>query len=62
MTEIEKERILKVQDMGDHYLKKVIPQIRLQGKWLLKAGIFPENRVEITNPRSGILILRVKSE
>jgi HSP20-like domain of unknown function (DUF1813). len=50
---------LKVQDMGDHYRRKVIPQIRLQGKWLLSAGIIPEAKVEVINPKIGVLIVRV---
>jgi hypothetical protein len=52
-------RVLKVHDSGDHYRKEVKPQIRLEGKWLLKAGIFPEGRVEVLNPHPGMLVLRV---
>ena len=51
--------VLKVQDSGDHYRKQVKPQIRLQGKWLLKAGIVPEDRVEVLNPQPGTLVLRI---
>lgn len=51
-------RSLKVLDCGDPYLKDVKPQIRLEGKWLLKAGVVPEDRVEVLNPRPGILVLR----
>jgi hypothetical protein len=54
------QRVLKVQDSGDHYRMQVRPQIRLEGKWLLKAGILPEDHVEVSNPRPGILILRVR--
>ena len=50
--------VLKVQDSGDHYRKQVKPQIRLEGQWLLKAGIAPEDKVEVTNPHPGMLVLR----
>lgn len=50
--------VLKVHDSGDYYRKEVKPQIRLEGKWLLKAGLVPEDKVEVTNPRPGILVLR----
>lgn len=60
MANLNKAHILKVQDMGDHYLRQTIPQIRLQGKWLLKAGIIPDALVEVINPQDGILIIRVK--
>ena len=50
--------VLKVQDSGDHYRKQVRPQIRLEGAWLLKAGLVPEDRIEVTNPRPGMLVLR----
>ncbi len=51
-------RTLKVHDSGDPYRKDVKPQIRLEGKWLIKAGVVPEDRVEVLNPRPGILVLR----
>jgi hypothetical protein len=51
--------VLKVHDCGDHYRKEVKPQIRLEGKWLLKAGVVPEDRVEVLNPQPGMLILRI---
>ena len=56
MTSIS--RTLKVHDSGDPYRQDVKPQIRLEGKWLLKAGVVPEDRVEVLNPRPGILVLR----
>ncbi len=51
-------RSLKVLDCGDSYRKDIKPQIRLEGKWLLKAGVAPEDRVEVLNPYPGILVLR----
>jgi len=56
---IPERHVLKVHDGGDHYRKEVKPQIRLEGKWLLKAGLVPEDRVEVLNPQPGTLILRI---
>ena len=53
------KRVLKVLDSGDHYRKEVKPQIRLEGKWLLKAGLVPEDKVEVSNPHPGTLVLRI---
>jgi len=50
--------MLKVRNIGDRYWKEVIPQIRLQGKWLLNAGIQPDCHVQITNPRIGELVIK----
>jgi len=51
-------RKLTVQDIGDYFRKEVKPQIRLQGKWLLKAGLRPGKQVQITNPQPGVLIVK----
>jgi hypothetical protein len=51
-------RTLKVAPTGDFWKGKAVPQIRLQGKWLEKAGIAPETHVEIENPAPGVLIIR----
>lgn len=51
-------RTLKVQNVGDYFRKEVKPQIRLQGKWLLSAGLRPDSLVRITNPRPGVLIVK----
>lgn len=50
--------VLKVRNIGDRYRKEVIPQIRLQGKWLLNAGIRPDSHVQITNPHDGELVIK----
>ena len=55
---LSKPRTLKVQDIGDTYREEVIPQIRLQGKWLLGAGIQPDTQVQVTNPQPGVLIIQ----
>ena len=55
-------RKLKVVPTGDFWKGKAVPQIRLQGKWLEKAGIKPEAHVEVENPQSGVLIIRLVPE
>jgi hypothetical protein len=55
---LQKPRTLKVQDVGDYFRKEVKPLIRLQGKWLLAAGLKPETHVHITNPQPGVLIVK----
>lgn len=51
-------RKLTVQDVGDYFKKEVKPQIRLQGLWLIKAGLKPGSQVQVTNPQPGVLILQ----
>ena len=55
---LSKPRKLKVQDVGDYYRKEVIPQIRLQGKWLLDAGLQPDKQVQVSNPQPGVLVVK----
>ncbi len=52
-------RVLKVIETGDFWAKRTMPSIRLQGKWMLRAGIFPNQHVEITNPSPGVLLIRL---
>jgi hypothetical protein len=51
-------RKLKVAPTGDFWRGKAVPQLRLQGKWLEKAGITPETHVEVENPAPGVLVIR----
>ena len=53
------KRILKVEEVGDFYRKRTKPLIRLKGIWLMKAGILPNNHVEVENPESGVLLLKM---
>ena len=53
-----KQRTLTVRNIGDFYRKEVILQIRLQGKWLIEAGMQPETKVQVTNPRPGELVVK----
>jgi len=53
-----KQRTLTVRNIGDYYRKEVILQIRLQGKWLIEAGMQPDTKVQVTNPRPGELVVK----
>ena len=50
-------RILKVTEVGDFYLKRTKPLIRLQGNWLQEAGIPANSYVIVLNPAPGVLQL-----
>lgn len=56
------ERILKVESFGEFPKKNLKAQIRLQGKWLVMAGVPPESHVVVTNPKKGLLVLRVQEK
>lgn len=60
MTDIEftKAHVLKVQDIGDHARKRVKLQVRLEGRWLCDAGFHADNRVRVSNPLEGVLVVR----
>jgi len=55
---MQKPHTLKIHDVGDYFRKEVIPQIRLQGKWLLSAGLQPDTKVQVSNPQPGVLVLK----
>ena len=52
-------RILKVVETGDFWAKRTMPSIRLQGKWMLRAGVLPNRHVQITNPSPGVLQIQL---
>jgi hypothetical protein len=52
-------RILKVIEIGDFWAKRTMPSIRLQGKWMLKAGVLPNHHVQITSPSPGVLLIQL---
>jgi hypothetical protein len=54
------KRIIKIASVGEHRRLNRKAQIRLEGMWLVKAGLTPEKHVEITNPKPGVLILRLQ--
>jgi hypothetical protein len=52
-------RVLKVAEIGDFWAKRTMPSIRLQGKWMLRAGVLPNHHVQITNPSPGVLLIQL---
>ncbi len=52
------KRVLKIVSVGEHRKKNLKAQIRLEGKWLVTAGLIPERHVVITNPQVGVLIIK----
>jgi hypothetical protein len=52
-------RVLKVEKIGDFWAKRTKPSIRLQGKWMLQAGLLPNRHVQITNPSPGVLLIQL---
>jgi hypothetical protein len=52
-------RVLKVVEIGDFWAKRTMPSIRLQGKWMLRAGVLPNHHVQITNPSPGVLLIQL---
>jgi hypothetical protein len=56
---IPKPRILKVAEVGDFYRKRTKPCLRLEGLWLVVAGILPNCQVCIENPQYGVLVIRL---
>jgi hypothetical protein len=55
-------RVLKVVEIGDFWAKRTMPSIRLQGKWMLRAGVLPNHHVQITNPSPGVLLIQLVEE
>jgi hypothetical protein len=58
----KKMRVLKVEEIGDFWAKRTIPSIRLQGKWMLRAGVLPNHYVLIANPSPGTLLIQLIEE
>jgi hypothetical protein len=52
------KRSLKIEAAGDFFKRKVIPKIRLSGKWLEQAGFKPGHRVELDLVDVGEVTLR----
>ena len=55
-------RYLHAYPTGDFWRGKVVPQIRLQGKWLEAAGIPPGARIAVEIHGDGKLIIRCLEE
>lgn len=56
---MKQPRTLKVREVGDHYKKTAKPTIILMGWWLLQAGIKANQKVQVTNPKEGTLVIEV---
>jgi hypothetical protein len=52
-------RVLKVVEIGDFWAKRTMPSIRLQGNWMLRAGVLPNRYVQISNPIPGTLVIQL---
>ena len=52
-------RSLKVEAIGDFSRRKVIPRIRISGKWLEQAGFKPGHRVQILSDQPGTMSLHL---
>ena len=57
-----KERILKVEEVGDFWTNRVYSRIRIKGKWVHEAGFPPNSHVKVTNPKPGKLIFYIVEE
>jgi len=53
-----KPRILHASRTGDAWKGKEVPALRLQGRWLEKAGIKPGDQVTVTIQRDGQLLIQ----
>ena len=51
-------RTLKIEADGDQWKGKIKPKIRLQGRWLERAGFKPGYRVCVTCVAKGVMELR----
>jgi hypothetical protein len=51
-------RRMKVYEMGDAFLGKVRPQIRLQGKWLQETGFSPHDKIVVKKEGNKLVIER----
>ena len=52
-------RILRVEPLGDPWRGKVFAGIRLKGRWLVKAGFPPGQRVTVIVRAPGAMQLRI---
>ena len=51
-------RSLKIEGIGDFARGKVIPRLRIAGKWFERAGFKPGHRVEVLIEEPGYMVLR----
>ncbi len=62
MNQIESKntRSLKIERTGDFW--KITPRIRLNGKWLERAGFKPGHRVDVILDQPGVMTLRAVAQ
>src|SRR5262249_42028457 len=51
-------RFLKIEEIGDFALGKVIPRLRIAGQWFERAGFNPGHRVQVLVEQPGSMTLR----
>jgi hypothetical protein len=61
LTKFTSHRTLKIQEMGDFYRHKTVPEIRLKGQWLAGAGFPPNGHAEIELLEPGKIIITARS-
>lgn len=61
MDHVEQRR-LKVYETGDKWRGGLLPQIRLQGKWLQRAGFVPGSRLQVQVEPGRLIIQTTKTE
>ena len=52
---------MKIEERGDFAANRIIPTLRLKGKWLEAAGFPPGQRVTLTVITSGLIELRLNA-
>jgi hypothetical protein len=55
-------RTLKIEPLGDPWRGKLFSGIRLKGRWLVRAGFRPGQRVTVTVSSPGSMHLRIVPE
>jgi hypothetical protein len=56
-----KQRVLKIETVGDFFKGRVKPKIRLTGNWLKRAGFIPGAHVLVIEIAPGLIELRVNT-
>lgn len=51
-------RSLKIEEDGDPWKGKILPKIRLRGRWLERAGFAPGTRVTVICVSTGVIELK----
>ncbi len=57
-TSDRRARFLKIEEIGDFSRGRIIPRLRIAGRWFERAGFKPGHRVEVLIAQPGCLTLR----